>query len=170
MAGRIRSDPVGRDSVMIKMLRVDHRLLHGQVAVSWKSALDIDCILVANDAVPQDSLRKTAIKLAKPADTKLVIKGIEDSVSAINSGVTDKYKLLVVVESIADAARLCRACKISHLNLGGTKATSRTRSISKAVNVTPEEEETLRALVSEGVDVEIQMVPGDSAVKVERAL
>lgn len=155
---------------MIKMLRVDHRLLHGQVAVSWKSALDVDCILVANDAVPGDTLRKSAIKLAKPADTKLVIKTVDDSIAAINSGKTDKYKLFIVVESIADAARLCRECGIEHLNLGGTKATAGTRAISKAMNVTPEEEETLRALVSEGVDVEIQMVPDDSAVKVERAL
>lgn len=155
---------------MIKMLRVDHRLLHGQVAVSWKSALDVDCILVANDSVPGDALRKSAIKLAKPADTKLVIKTIDDSIAAINSGKTDKYKLFIVVESIADAARLCRECGIKHLNLGGTKATAETRAISKAMNVTPAEEETLRALVSEGVDVEIQMVPDDSAVKVERAL
>ena len=135
---------------MIKMLRVDHRLLHGQVAVSWKSALDVDCILVANDSVPGDALRKSAIKLAKPADTKLVIKTID--------------------ESIADAARLCRECGIKQLNLGGTKATAETRAISKAMNVTPTEEETLHALVSEGVDVEIQMVPDDAAVKVERAL
>ena len=75
-----------------------------------------------------------------------------------------------MVESIADAARLCRECGIKHLNLGGTKATASTRAISKAVNVTPEEEQTLHALVAEGIDVEIQMVPGDSAVKVERAL
>lgn len=111
---------------MIKMLRVDHRLLHGQVAVSWKSALDVDCILVANDSVPGDALRKSAIKLAKPADTKLVIKTIDDSIAAINSGKTDKYKLFIVVESIADAARLCRECGIKQLNLGGTKATAET--------------------------------------------
>ena len=155
---------------MIKMLRVDHRLLHGQVAVSWKSALDIDCILVANDKVPGDALRKSAIKMAKPADTKLVIKTLDDSVKAITSGVTDKYKLLIVVESIADAARLCRECGIKQLNLGGTKATSDTRSLSKAVNVTSEETEVLRSLLAEGVDVEIQMVPGDAAVKAERVL
>lgn len=155
---------------MIKLLRVDHRLLHGQVAVSWKSALDIDCILVANDAVPADKLRKQAIKMAKPADCKLVIKTIDDSIAALNSGVTDKYKLLIVVESIADAARLCRECGIKKLNLGGTKATAKTRPISKVVNVTEEEAELCRALVSEGVDVELQMVPGDSAVKVEKAL
>lgn len=155
---------------MIKLLRVDHRLLHGQVAVSWKSALDVDCILVANDEVLGDAFRKSAIKMAKPAGTKLVIKTIADAVTAINSGVTDKYKLLVVVESIADAARLCRECGIKRLNLGGTKATPETRSLSKAVNVTEPEAEVLRALIGEGVDVEIQMVPNDAAVKAERVL
>ena len=44
---------------MIKLLRVDHRLLHGQVVFSWVSALDPDCILVANDDVVKDELRKT---------------------------------------------------------------------------------------------------------------
>jgi fructoselysine/glucoselysine PTS system EIIB component len=51
---------------MIRLLRVDHRLLHGQVAVSWSQNLDIDAILIANDDVPMDELRKTTIKLAKP--------------------------------------------------------------------------------------------------------
>ena len=51
---------------MIKLLRVDHRLLHGQVAFSWKNAVEADCILIACDAVMKDDLRKTSIKLAKP--------------------------------------------------------------------------------------------------------
>ena len=55
---------------MLVGLRVDHRLLHGQVAFSWTSALGADCILIANTAVTNDNLRKTAIKMAKPAGTK----------------------------------------------------------------------------------------------------
>ncbi len=43
---------------MIKLLRVDHRLLHGQVAFSWKNAVEADCILIACDAVMKDDLRK----------------------------------------------------------------------------------------------------------------
>ena len=35
---------------MLVGLRVDHRLLHGQVAFSWTSALGADCILIANTA------------------------------------------------------------------------------------------------------------------------
>ena len=89
---------------MVLMTRVDCRLLHGQTAVSWTSGLGADCILIANDSVATDDLRKTTMKLAKPAGAKLVIKNIEDSITALKSGVTDKYKLFIVVESIEDAA------------------------------------------------------------------
>lgn len=59
---------------MIVNVRVDHRLLHGQVAMAWNQVLGSDCILIANDSVPNDEIRKAGIKLAKPANTKLVIK------------------------------------------------------------------------------------------------
>ena len=48
---------------MIKLLRVDHRLLHGQVAMAWTQSLDSDCILIANDAVVNDNIRKVAVRL-----------------------------------------------------------------------------------------------------------
>ena len=108
---------------MILLTRVDHRLLHGQVAFSWTQGLGADCILIANDDVPTNDLRKTTIKLAKPQGVKLVIKNIEDSIVALQSGVTDKYKLFIVVESIADAKKLAEAYpEIQKINLGGIKA------------------------------------------------
>lgn len=88
---------------MIVLTRVDHRLLHGQVAFSWTQTIGADCILIANDDVPTNEIRKTTIKLAKPQGVKLVIKSIDDSIAALKSGVTDKYKLFIVVESIEDA-------------------------------------------------------------------
>ncbi len=148
---------------MIKLLRVDHRLLHGQVAFSWTSAIGADCILIACDAVMKDDLRKTSIKLAKPNGVKLVIKNIEDSISAIKSGVTDKYRLFIVVESIQDAKSIAEACEIKEINLGGTKATPETRNISKAMNVTKEEEQMIRDMVKNGIKVEIRMVPTDKS-------
>ena len=81
-------------------------VLHGQVAFSWTNAVQADCILVASDEVVNDEMWKTTLKLGKPAGVKLVIKDIENSVKALNSGVTDKYKLLIVVQTIHDAYRL----------------------------------------------------------------
>lgn len=156
---------------MIKLVRVDHRLLHGQVAFSWTSALSADCILIANDDVVKDELRKTTMKLAQPHGVKLVIKNMEDSIAAINSGVTDKYKLLIVVESIQDAYALVKGCpQVKAINLGGTKAKEGTRNISKAINVLPQEETLLREMIQAGIEVEIRMVPDDSRVLAEKAL
>ena len=105
---------------MILLLRVDHRLLHGQVAFSWTQTLGADCILIANDAVAGDELRKTTMKLAKPQGVKLVIKDIKAAIEALNSGVTDKYKLFIVVESVEDAYKIVSNVKqIKQVNLGG---------------------------------------------------
>lgn len=150
---------------MIKLLRVDHRLLHGQVAFTWTNTLGADCILIANDDVPVDELRKTTIKLAKPQGIRLVIKNIADSIEALKSGVTDKYKLFIVVESIADAARIVSAYpEIKQVNLGGVKAREGTRSISHAVNLLPEEEELVKKMIKQGIEVEIRQVPNDKKV------
>lgn len=69
---------------MIKLVRVDHRLLHGQVAMAWTQSLDVDCMLIANDAIMKDEIRKTTLKLAKPNGVKLVMKNIEDSITALH--------------------------------------------------------------------------------------
>ena len=144
---------------MILLTRVDHRLLHGQVAFSWTQSLGADCILIANDDVPTNEIRKTTIKLAKPQGVKLVIKNIEDSIKALESGVTDKYKLFIVVESIADAKKLAQAYpEIKKINLGGIKAKEGTRSIGKA------------ELVANQIEVEIRQVPTDKKVAVTEVL
>ncbi|EOH95428.1 PTS sugar transporter subunit IIB [Enterococcus pallens] len=156
---------------MILLTRVDHRLLHGQVAFSWTQTIGADCILIANNDVPTNEIRKTTIKLAKPQGVKLVIKNIEDSIAALKSGVTDKYKLFIVVESIADAYKLAEAYpEIKRINLGGIKAKDGSRSIGKSVNVVPEEEELLKQLVEKGMEIDIQQVPSEKKVKVTEVL
>ena len=146
---------------MIKLCRVDHRLLHGQVAFSWSHALGADAILIVSDEVASNEVRMKTMRLAKP----VVIKGVDDSIKAIKSGVTDKYRLLIVTGSIADAERLVRECGISSLNLGGTvKSSETTRSFGSAVHLTDEEVEVVRGLVRDGVEVEVRQVAKDKKV------
>lgn len=151
---------------MIRLCRVDHRLLHGQVAFSWTNAVGADCILVASDTVIHDEVWKTTLKLGKPAGVKLVIKSIDDSITAINSGVTDKYKLMLVVQTIQDAERLSKACpSITSINLGGAKKKEGYRSIGKAVYIGSEEEKCIRNMLERGLEVEIRQLAADSKVQ-----
>lgn len=156
---------------MIKLCRVDHRLLHGQVAFSWTNELNADCILIANDAVVHDEVFKTTMKLAKPSGVKLVIKNLEDSIKAINSGVTDTYRLLVVVKTIHDANVLSAGCPAVHsLNLGGTIRREGCRQISKAIFISDKDEAELKELQQRGVSVFIQQLPAESPIALEHVL
>lgn len=152
---------------MIKLTRIDHRLLHGQVAFSWTKFLDSDCILIANDELMKDELKMSAMRMAKPTGVKLVMKSIDDSIKALNSCVTDKYKLFVIVASVEDAYRLCKAVdRIKTINVGGMKQREDRRQISKAVFISDEDEKMLRELNDQGIELEVRLVPGDTKQKV----
>lgn len=156
---------------MIKLLRVDHRLLHGQVAVAWFGTIGANTILIANDGVARDESRKQIMRLAKPSNAKLVMKDIDYCVQAINEGLTDKYDMLVVTENIADAHRLITGTNaFTSLNLGGTKATNETKNLSKTVNITAAEEELLKDLIARDIEVEIRQVPSESKTLVKDLL
>lgn len=156
---------------MVNLLRVDHRLLHGQVAFSWTSALGVDCILIANDSVLQDEIRKTTLKLSKPNGVKLVIKSIDDSIEAINSGKTDKYNLFIIVESIKDAEKLALSCSaVKNVNLGGTKNTEGKKKISKAIFVTNDDIQSIRNMHENNINVEIRQIPADSKMNAVDAI
>lgn len=147
---------------MIKMTRVDHRLLHGQVAFTWIRQVGADCILIANDAVAKDELRMSVLRMAKPQGVKLVMKSVDDSIKALTSGVTDKYNLFIITESIEDAWRLCKAVPaIRELNIGGVKVEDGKRQISEAVFVSDEECARIRELDAAGLHVFVQMTPSE---------
>ena len=153
---------------MIKILRVDHRLLHGQVAFSWTGYLGANCILIASDTAVLDDLRKTTLKLAKPQSCKLIIKSVEESIEALNQGKADKYELFVVVENIQDAYRLGEAVdRIKNINIGNVKPHdgSHVCKLNHSVNLTDREEEMLRELKSEGKEIDFRSVPSDGARK-----
>lgn len=153
---------------MIKLLRVDERLVHGQVALAWTNALNADCIFVVNDEVRSDKLRLTTLKMAVPAGVKFVSKSVDDAIEALNSGKTDKYKMLVVVGSVRDALRLAEGAPIiDSVNLGNMKKLEGRSQLTPSVYASSEEINTLRTLLERGIKVGCQAVPTEDNIPVE---
>lgn len=156
---------------MIKILRIDKRLLHGQVAFTWTTSVAADCILIACDSLEHDMLRLTTIKMSKPAGVKLVIKNVENTIQAINSGKTDAYKLMIVVESITDAYRLVKGCSIlKEISIGYNGKREHTESLTSWVWATKEEIALMKELVHEGIVVKAQNVPTAKAIPFEKLI
>lgn len=76
---------------MIQAVRIDDRLLHGQVAYSWKAKFNYQAIVIADDEVDNDEMRKSIIKMAVPSGVKLAIKNINNAIELLKN---PKLKML----------------------------------------------------------------------------
>ena len=109
---------------MIKMLRIDDRLLHGQVVFMWTKQLNIKGIIVANDELVTDPIQSLAMKLAVPEHLKLLIKTIDEAAKLINDPRAAGMNILVVMKNPIDAARLLQKIEdksvIERVNIGNS--------------------------------------------------
>jgi fructoselysine and glucoselysine-specific PTS system IIB component len=153
---------------MIKLTRIDDRLVHGQVAFTWTPALSVDYLVVANDKVAKDEFLKMTLGLAKPAGTKLLINSLQEAAVFLNSEKNRALKVLLIISSIKDAAIMAAEVpEIRSINIGGIRLKEGARLISKAVGVNEEDITIMRDLLNKGIELEIRQVPTDSKQMVE---
>ena len=53
----------------IALVRVDNRLVHGQIIEGWVPYVRANCIFVVDDDVASDFFRETVIKMAVPRES-----------------------------------------------------------------------------------------------------
>jgi len=107
---------------MIKLTRIDDRLVHGQVAFTWTPSVGADCLIIANDKVAKDEFMKLTLGLAKPAGTKLLIKSLKDAAVFLNDEKNKSLKILLIINSIHDAYALAvDVPEIRSINFGGLR-------------------------------------------------
>ncbi len=156
---------------MIKLLRIDDRLVHGQVAFTWTPALGVDCLFVANDRVAKDEFLRMTLGLAKPAGARLLIKSIADTVTWLNDPKNKGPQLLVLVDSVKDAHALVMGVEeIRSINFGGIRAKAGAKAVSKAVSLTEADIVLVRELLAKGIEGEVRQVPTDKQQSIENLL
>jgi fructoselysine/glucoselysine PTS system EIIB component len=152
---------------MIKLVRIDDRLVHGQVSFTWVPSLGTDCLLVANDKIAKDDFQKMTMGLAKPAGVKLLIKSVSDATVFLNDEKNKALKILVLINAVKDAHTLANGVQeIRSINFGGIRAKEGAKLISKAVAVTDEDIVIIKELLQRGIELEIRQVPSDEKQKV----
>ena len=80
----------------ISLVRIDDRLIHGQVAFGWTTALGINTILVVNDDAKNDQMKSMALNLAKPSNVVLYIRGVAESGEIVQKFASSKKSNVLV--------------------------------------------------------------------------
>lgn len=148
---------------MILKLRIDDRLLHGQVAYSWKSALGYNAVVIASDEAAKDDLRKTTIKLCCPDGVKLATRTIEEAANLLNNPKLANMRVFVICANPQSAYTLLHGIKERPvITLGGMQAAAEKTLFSKAVYVDQKDLTYLDKLKEEGYTIEVQEVPSST--------
>ncbi|OLQ92597.1 hypothetical protein BIY22_14800 [Vibrio panuliri] len=147
---------------MIKHLRIDHRLLHGQVVYSWLKTIDCNAIIIANDLVSEDETRSKLLMMSAPSDKKTIIRPVEATAKILNDERNEKVKFFVIVETLADAAKLAELVpSVSSINVGSIRKTEGAEAINNAVFLNSEHKDMLRSLAERGVEIEARQIADD---------
>ena len=134
---------------MIKAVRIDHRLVHGQVAFTWTHFLAATRIIVIDDKAANDEFQKMALNMSKPAGVKLNIFTVEKALSKMPK-----------VETLNDAARFIEQYpNFKEINYGGIAKKEGSKSYGDVVYLNEEEREDTKKIMSCGTSVFMQQLP-----------
>ena len=149
---------------MIALVRVDNRLIHGQVVEAWLPYLKVQRVVVADDEAAQSPLIRAAMGLAIQDSVEVKIEPLSAvDFRALSSDPTKTLLLLRDVAAVLSARRAGLA--LPRLNLGNVHYGSGRRQVSASVFLSQDELDQLKLLGDDGVEVEAQGVPSDSPVR-----
>ena len=147
------------------LIRIDDRLIHGQVTVGWGRALQPDRILLVNDIVAMNPPQKNLYEAAVPPGIAVSILTIDEAAKAVKGGIFDQEETLLIVESPDDALALQeRGVEIQSINIGGLHYTAGKKGLLPYVYVSEQDVVALRAIMAKGIELECRDVPSAKRV------
>jgi mannose/fructose/N-acetylgalactosamine-specific phosphotransferase system component IIB len=141
-------------------VRVDERLLHGQVTLGWASHLQPEVLMLANDLAAEDSAQRRLIEALDVEGSRVQVQGVTRAGHFLRDHPEAAAHTLVVVCSPEDALDLRRAgAPFRSLNLGGMYQAPGRRRCEDFLWLSRQDIDTLLQLVRDGVEVEARDLP-----------
>lgn len=149
--------------INIVLVRIDNRLVHGQVATQWCGSIGANLILVANDEVASNSLRQGLMDMAAPSYAQTRYWTVDKTINTIHKA-SDKQKIFIVCETPQDVLRLVEGgVPIKKVNVGNMHMSDGKRQVAGSVAVDDSDVSAFKKLQELGVELEIRRVPSEGA-------
>ncbi len=154
---------------MIVMSRIDDRLIHGQVVEGWVNYLKATRIIVVDDRVASNLFQRTIMELSAPQDLRVTISRVEDICEQVSTMELTTDRVILLFSNPADVLRAINSglnCRV--LNIGGMHYVLGKRKLLDVLAVDDADLDALKELAAKGVKVDVQTVPNQRAVPLEK--
>ncbi len=149
----------------LSLVRLDDRLIHGQVVVGWGNALEADRILLIDDHVASVAWERDLYRLGVPPNMEVEFASVAEAPAALADTVNSNKRVIVVIADIDTLVRVCRASDVvRRVNIGGLHEGEGRKRRLRYVSLSDAESESLKMLESNGVEVTARDVPSAKAI------
>jgi PTS system mannose-specific IIB component len=149
----------------LRLVRIDDRLIHGQVVAGWLRTLGAQRIVIVDDATARDEFLREVLTLAAPQGAAVEVCGLADGAARCIALAGTPEPVIVLARSPRTIVALRQAgVPIEVVDLGGMGAGAGRRRLHKTISVSPDELTELRELERMGTRVEIQIVADDRPI------
>lgn len=131
----------------IKLVRIDFRLIHGQVITKWSNKISATRIVVVNDALSKDEFMADIYVMAAPPGMTVDVISIDDFVANANGGEYDKGNVLVLFRGIED----CKSV------------------VDKGISIDEKDVQDLLSIQDTGAEVTFQVTPEEKKLSLDGA-
>ena len=146
----------------IKIVRIDDRLIHGQIVQGWLKTVDVDKILIVSDEVANDEMQQVLLSMAVPSSVKLVIKNIKDASYEIANEVYENDKLMILFSNPQDIVKMIdNGIKFQSINIGGMHYAHGKKQLLANLSVDKSDVIAFLKLISFGIELETRALPQD---------
>lgn len=147
-----------------KMVRVDYRLIHGQIVAKWIKSRSIDRIIVADDELVKDEFMSDIYKMAVPNMDVDIVK-IEDLDKALDK---KNDKVMLIFRNIANAKKAIDiGVGLFELNVGAVESSQDRSLITSGISLSEKEIITLKELKGKGLNVYLQAIPENDPISLD---
>lgn len=154
----------------IEFVRIDDRLVHGQVVTTWLKKYDIEQVIIVNDRISEDKTRQSILKISAPVGLKIVFFSVKRFVEVLNSVPIKKRTMLIYTNPKDVYDSIEGNLKLEYLNVGQMSKTEENEKVTGGVALDEEDKYYFKKIVDKGTRVEIQMVPNDKVTMLEKFL
>lgn len=149
----------------ISFIRIDDRIIHGQVVTRWARERKCDGILAVDDKTANDKILSMVVKNAAPPGIKAGIYTVEDAVSILESATKSKKHYFLIVKTPVTLQSLIEKGLSfkNEINVGPLSNRPDTVTVGANASVTKEEILAFESLHQAGYEIQFQLVPNGKA-------
>ncbi|MBU5213027.1 MULTISPECIES: PTS N-acetylgalactosamine transporter subunit IIB [Heyndrickxia] len=141
--------------------RIDNRLVHGQVGVTWTNTLGANLVVVANDEVSTDTVQQSLMEMVLPDTVQARFFTIEKTIKIIGKAAPHQ-KILLVIKTPQDALKLVKGgVPIKEINVGNMHFAEGKKQLSATVSVDQDDIDTFKELDKLGIKLDVRGIPSE---------